>query len=342
MSDTEKVVEQVEGVNNDDKDVESVKSGETTEKEEKGDKRKMTEEEKLKKTREVAEKLPKLSLVTPAHNCKKTFFILLGNFMMLNYPAEKLEWIIIDDGDYSIDNLIPPKDSRIKYYYIDNGSKIYLYEKMVESLKKKKSAGGSKKSKRKKGGLRDIHKDIFYERRLPIGMKRNIGCQYATGDIIMHFDSDYFYPFDSAYVKAVALSMEENKQMDIVGSFQIGAFHAKRMVSLLYNDVGNMALNRRINTASLCYRKSFWEKKKFDNQDIEKEAEMFLKNENDKIYTMDGLYTTVLVLHEDIKDKYPKVFEKALEQEESNGWHFGKIPNRFFVDITDIDGKEEE
>lgn len=336
MSDTEKV-----DVVSDEKAVDEKAVDESENNEESSEKRTMTEEEKLQKTREVAEKLPKLSLVTPAHNCKKTFFILLGNFMMLNYPAEKLEWIIIDDGDYSIDNLIPPKDSRIKYYYIDNGSKIYLYEKMVESLKKK-SAGGSKKSKRKKGGLRDIHKDIFYERRLPIGMKRNIGCQYATGDIIMHFDSDYFYPFDSAYVKAVALSMEENKKMDIVGSFQIGAFHAKRMVSLLYNDVGNMALHRRINTASLCYRKSFWEKKKFDNQDVEKEAEMFLKNETNRLYTMDGLYTTVLVLHEDIKDKYPKVFKKALEQEESNGWHFGKIPNRFFVDITDIDGKEEE
>lgn len=301
----------------------------------------MTEEEKLQKTREVAEKLPKLSLVTPAHNCEKTFFILLGNFMMLNYPADKLEWIIIDDGDYRIDHLIPPKESRIKYYYFDAGSKIYLYERMVASLKKK-SGIGSKKSKRKKGGLRDIHKEFFYDKRMPIGMKRNIGCQYATGDIIMHFDTDYFYPFDSAYVKAVALSMEDNTNYDIVGSHQIGAFHAKRMVSLLYNDVGNMALNRRINTASLSYRKSFWEKKKFDNQDIEKESDGYLKNDTDKLYVMDGLYTTVLVLHEDIKEKYPKVFEKALEQEEANGWHFGKIPNRFFVDITDIDGKTEE
>ena len=109
----------------------------------------MTEEEKLQKTREVAEKLPKLSLVTPAHNCEKTFFILLGNFMMLNYPADKLEWIIVDDGDYRIDHLIPPKESRIKYYYFDAGSKIYLYERMVSSLKKK-SGVGSKKSKRKK------------------------------------------------------------------------------------------------------------------------------------------------------------------------------------------------
>ena len=65
MSDTEKVV--------DDENVAVAN--------EKSEKREMTEEEKLQKTREVAEKLPKLSLVTPAHNCKKTFFILLGNFI---------------------------------------------------------------------------------------------------------------------------------------------------------------------------------------------------------------------------------------------------------------------
>lgn len=322
-----------------------IKTDENKEDKIKNKKVEMTDDDKLKKTREVAEKLPKITLVTPAHNCSKVFFILLGNFMTLNYPAEKLEWVIIDDGDYSIDNLIPPNDSRIKYYYMDAGSKIYLYERMVSSLKKSSGTTNNKKkgsAKKKRNVLRDEHKTMFYQGRLPIGMKRNIGCQYATGELIMHFDTDYFYPFDSAYVKSVALSMEENKKYNIIGSCQIGAFHSKKMVSLLWNDTANMALNRRINVASLAYRKSFWLKNKFDNQDFENEGVHFLKGHTETIYEMDGLYTTVLILHEDIKDKYPKVFKKALEQEEANGWHFGKIPNKFFVDITEIDGPTEE
>ena len=299
----------------------------------------MTKEEKLNETKKIADDLPRVSLITSAHNSEKTFFLLLGSFMTLNYPVEKLEWIIIDDGDCSMENLLPKEDTRIKYYFIDNGAKIMLYDRMVRSL----GSGGRKGKKGKKsskGGLRDIHKEFFKDKRLPIGMMRNIACQYSTGELIMHFDVDYLYPYNSVYIRANY--MNQQKEFNVMASEQIGAFHSSKMISLLYNDVGKMPVNRRMNDATLCYRKNYWEENKFDNQDIERESCAFLKNRTDSLYVINGLYTTVLILHEGVKDKYPKVFEKALEQEGSNGWHFGKIPDKFFVDITDIDGLDDE
>lgn len=305
-----------------------------------------SKEEELKKTREIADRLPKITLISPVHNCQKMFFLMLGNFMMLNYPHDKLEWVIVDDGDYSIEKLLPPRDSRIKYYYIDTGGKILLHERLVSSLGKKSdsSRGDNKKKmkgRKKKSVLRDIHKDVFHEARLPIGLKRNICCQYATGELIMHFDIDYFYPYDSLYIRA-AKFVENKDKLDVIGSTQIGSFHCSKYVSLLYNDTGTMALNRRLNDASIAYRKSFWESCKFDNQDIVKECEHFVKGRTDKLFVIDGLLTTVLILHKDIEKKYPKVFEKALAQKDPNGWHFGKLPDKFFIDITKIDEVEDE
>lgn len=304
----------------------------------------MTKDEKLNETKQLADELPRVSLITAVHDSEKTFFLLLGSFMTLNYPAEKLEWIIIDDGERSMESLLPKNDTRIKHYFIDNGAKIMLHDRMVKSLKSSGSDGGGKRSKKgkksAKGGLRDIHKEFFQDKRLPIGMKRNIACQYATGELIMHFDVDYVYPYNSVYIRANYLNKQ--KEFNIMSSEQIGAFHSSKMISLLYNDIGKMPINRRMNDATLCYRKTYWEERKFDNQDVERESCAFMKNRTDRLYVINGLYTTILILHNDIKDKYPKVFEKALEHEGPNGWHFGKIPDKFFVDITDIDGPDEE
>ena len=298
-------------------------------------------DEKLKKTREIAEKLPKVTLITSVHNSKKAFPILLRNFYILNYPADKLEWIIVDDGDVSISNMLPVDDERIKYYYIDAGGKILFYERMLKSLKKNSGVKRKKKIKKDKSKtLRDIHKDVFHEKRLPVGMTRNICCQFATGDIIMHYDIDYFYPYDSVYIKASKLV--ENKDYDMVASTQIGAFYCSKFISLVYNDLESKSLDKRLDDSSLAYRKSFWLERKFDNQDITRESILYVKSRTHKIMLVDGLRTTVLLLHNDIVDKHSKVFEKAKKQEKPNGWHFGKVHDKLFVDITTIDEEIKE
>ena len=62
-----------------------------------------------------AEDLPCVSIVTPTYNRRDYFYIAIDNFYSQTYPKEKLEWVIIDDGEDSIEDLIPKDDKRIKY-----------------------------------------------------------------------------------------------------------------------------------------------------------------------------------------------------------------------------------
>ena len=69
------------------------------------------------------EELPHISLVTPTKNRKDYFWIAIENFKNQSYPLDKIEWIIGEDGDDCIKDMLPT-EYNIKYYYsekdIDN------------------------------------------------------------------------------------------------------------------------------------------------------------------------------------------------------------------------------
>ena len=62
--------------------------------------------------------LPFISIITPTYNRRKLFSVALNNWQRINYPRNKLEWIIVDDGKEQIHDLFP-KDDRIKYFKIE-------------------------------------------------------------------------------------------------------------------------------------------------------------------------------------------------------------------------------
>ena len=57
--------------------------------------------------------------MTPTANRRDLFKLAIYNFKNIDYPKEKIEWIIIDDGTDSIRDMLP-EDDRIKYYYLAN------------------------------------------------------------------------------------------------------------------------------------------------------------------------------------------------------------------------------
>jgi len=63
--------------------------------------------------------LPKVSIITPTKNRKIFFELAITNFNNYIYPKEKLEWIIVDNGNEYLDDILPT-DYRIKYIKIDN------------------------------------------------------------------------------------------------------------------------------------------------------------------------------------------------------------------------------
>ena len=67
--------------------------------------------------------LPTVSVVTPTRNRRHLFSLPLRNWQTTIYPKDKIEWVIMDDGDDDLKDLIPSNDERIKYTKLDTGGK---------------------------------------------------------------------------------------------------------------------------------------------------------------------------------------------------------------------------
>ncbi len=68
------------------------------------------------------EDLPYVSIVTITKNRRSIFPLPIRNFYEFEYPKDKLEWVIIDDGDDNLKSVLPA-DKRIKYVrYTEIGS----------------------------------------------------------------------------------------------------------------------------------------------------------------------------------------------------------------------------
>lgn len=58
--------------------------------------------------------LPGVTIITPTYNRRDIFPLAVRNFYRLQYPKDKLEWLIADDGTDKIKDLLPG-DERIRY-----------------------------------------------------------------------------------------------------------------------------------------------------------------------------------------------------------------------------------
>ncbi len=71
--------------------------------------------------------LPIVTICTPTANRRTLFSLATRNFMSFIYPSEKLRWNILDNGDLSIKDIVPP-DRRISYHYQSGTEKLSVAE----------------------------------------------------------------------------------------------------------------------------------------------------------------------------------------------------------------------
>ena len=64
------------------------------------------------------ENLPKVSLITPTKNRRFIFELAIYNFNNINYPKDKIEWIILNNGTEDLTDILPD-DYRIKYLTVE-------------------------------------------------------------------------------------------------------------------------------------------------------------------------------------------------------------------------------
>jgi hypothetical protein len=60
------------------------------------------------------ERLPTITLITPTYNRARFFRVPIYHFLNLDYPTDKITWVIVDDGDQPVRDLLPD-DARIRY-----------------------------------------------------------------------------------------------------------------------------------------------------------------------------------------------------------------------------------
>lgn len=92
-------------------------------------------EQEITKTKELVLKLPKLSddelpavsIVTITHNRKDIFPLAIRNWLLFEYPRDKLEWVIIDDSDdgTSLSDILPISN-QIKYYNLQTTGRLSI------------------------------------------------------------------------------------------------------------------------------------------------------------------------------------------------------------------------
>ena len=149
--------------------------------------------------------LPKVSIITPTYNRRKLFPLAIRNFYAFQYPAEKMEWIIIDDSsdpDLSISDIIPKNDSRIKYISVKNPT----------------------------------------GERMSVAYKRNIGAKEATHDYIVHMDDDDYYPAGSVMFRIKMLMQYGPRGIGCVGCSRVGIYDITANKSSIATD-GNISLS---------------------------------------------------------------------------------------------------
>lgn len=91
----------------------------------------------------------------------------------------------------------------------------------------------------------------------------------------------------------------------------------------------DLAFEKRVSEATMCYYKRFWETQKFNNQDIGDEGVAFLKKRNLKNPEIDWKGIIVALLHGS------NTSMRRDGMEEPNGWHFDPIPDELFIFLTE-------
>jgi hypothetical protein len=61
--------------------------------------------------------LPFVSICTPTGNRRWIFCLAIRNFLSIMYPKDKIEWLILDDGEKEMSDVIP-KNKSIRYEFI--------------------------------------------------------------------------------------------------------------------------------------------------------------------------------------------------------------------------------
>jgi len=149
-----------------------------------------------------------------------------------------------------------------------------------------------------------------------IGIKRNIACDKANGEIILHWDDDDWYAPDwiSRQVDA-----QLNSGADITGLNIVDFYSPTVNKRWRYEDTD--IEKPWLCGATMCFRKSFWETHKFIDLQVGEDYD-FVWNSGGKVYALNYVQGFTSILHPHNTSLKP--VENPSHKKHALGWTAGK------------------
>ena len=222
------------------------------------------------------DQLPGVTIVTPTRDRMKFMEICAGCVNSQCYPAEKLEWIVIDDG----------KDT---------------CEDFVKSV--------------------PFGRHVLEMPGKTIAWKRNLGAKLAKFPVIVHMDDDDIYPPNSILFR-VSMMLRAKKQA--VFCTTISCYDITNYISFVNVPPMRLPQSMRVSEATLCYTKSFWAEKGFDEDTKIAEGNTFIRGREHMCSELSPQEIIVSLVH-----PWTTSSRKSPKGMEPNGCHFGFTEDLF-------------
>lgn len=265
----------------------------------------------------VVDEQPCISVITLLRGEKEFIPLIKANFQEFNYPKDKLDLIIIDDG----------KESLLEEF-LDDDRYLYLYlnESEIKEFIEKINFPNDKD---------DILKNYQTRvKRLPNGFKRDYGVGMSSNEYFFHMDYDTSYHKDSITRK---LKFLKKNRIDCVYNSNILChdLHSKDYTKLYKSESPY-----RLYESTLFHNKEYWSNGGFKWSDITNEGRFFSDNHGPQ-RRMDNYYDSVKLLNiRNVQDYRPIALD--LDKSEFTYELKKDIINNIQIKINPVrDGVEE-
>jgi hypothetical protein len=256
------------------------------------------------------EDCPPISVLVPLKNYQNFINLILYNVMTTDYPLEKLEIVICDATPMQL-------------------SKAPVILQMGQKIEPAK--------------LTYIPVD---NHDATIGELRNMCVRYAAHDILVHMDADDYYP-PTSFRRRVSW-LKSNPDADCVTITGVPGYCLQTARSFMTIPPYALSMAQRISEASLCYKRSFWDERRFPEGVAVSEGEGFLVGRTaGRVLEIPAGQIVVSFLHgKNTSGRYipDESTSDSASKKPTNAWGFSPAELRFFhglagVEIEEVGGK---
>ena len=190
------------------------------------------------------EDCPPISIITPTYNRRSMIEIAFHNLMATDYPKDKIEWIVVEDHEDST----KMASELVMSFQVNNPTIAVKY--------------------------------IPIQGRMSIGMKRNLGIENASNDIVLFMDDDDHYPVTSFRRRIAWLLKGGSHYNEIAACTTIALYDLVRGVSAVNVPPYGLSFGKRISEATLTFRRSAWLNRKFEDVSVSEGESWIAGREN--------------------------------------------------------------